>query len=132
MDMCTSGQQNEFAEDLGIIQREVQGFREAHGTIRAGIEMQTYVHEELAKGNIVSVSFLDVSAGFDTVPHSYLLRKLQMIGYGEETLKWVSSYLKDRTTRVKIKNKNVKTSENPERSTPRGTREPFFLEGIYD
>jgi hypothetical protein len=73
MDMCTSSQQNEFAEDIGIIPREVNGFREAHGTITAGIEMQTHVHEEPVKGNIVSVPFLDISTGLDSVPHLYLL-----------------------------------------------------------
>ena len=64
--------------------------------------MQTHIHREIARGNIVSVCFLDVSAGFDTVPHSYLLRKLQLIGYAGNMLKWVKSYLTGRTTRVKI------------------------------
>ena len=102
MDMCTAEQQTRFAEGIGIIPRSVHGFREGHGTITAAIEMQTHVYGELAKGNIVSVCFLDVSTGFDTVPHSYLLRKLQMIGYKEKTLQWVKSYLTGRTTKVKI------------------------------
>ena len=35
-------------------------------------EMQTHVHTQLQKGYIRSVCFLDVSAGFDTVPHTYI------------------------------------------------------------
>ena len=53
-----------------------------------------------------------MSAGFDTIPHSYLLRKLQLLGYHGKTLKWVKSYLTGRTTRVKIEtriSKPVKT-----------------------
>ena len=48
--------------------------------------------DALEEGYIVSVA-IDVSAGFDTVPQSYLLRKLQMIGYAESTLDWVGRLL---------------------------------------
>ena len=50
----------------------------------------------------MSVAFIDVSAGFDTEPHSFRLRKQQMIGYAESTLDWVASYLRGRTMRVRI------------------------------
>ena len=48
------------------------------------------------------MSLLDVSAGFDTVPHAYLLRKLEALGYSQRTLKWFISYLEDRWAMVQI------------------------------
>jgi hypothetical protein len=84
--------------------------------------MQTHVHEELLKGNIVNVCFQDVSAGFGTVPHSYLLRKLQMKGYQGKTLNWMKSYLTNRTTQVKIEtrmSRPVKTGKGVPQGGPR-------------
>ena len=61
-----------------MIPRSMHGLREGHGTIKAAIEMQTYLHGERAKGNIFFICFLDLSAGFDAVPDLYLLRILQL------------------------------------------------------
>ena len=65
-------------------------------------------------GNIVSVCFLDVGTRFDTIPHSYLLRKLQMIQ--RENTSMLKNYLTDRTTREN----NVNASDNNTRSSTRG------------
>ena len=42
--------------------------------------------DALEEGYIVSVAFIDARAGFDTLLNSFLLRKLQMIGYPESTM----------------------------------------------
>ena len=55
------------------------------------LEMGEHVQEEVSKGNLVSVCSMDISAGFDTVPHNYLLRKLEMFGYEDSALAWVDS-----------------------------------------
>ena len=36
------------------------------------------------------VAFMDVRAGFDLVPHSQPLRKLELISYDSKALKWLS------------------------------------------
>ena len=42
----------------------------------------------------MALDFLDMSAGFDTMVHLYLLRKMEVeVGMGEESLEWLSSYL---------------------------------------
>ena len=44
---------------------------------------------------MVALDFLDVSAGFDTMVHLYLLRKLEVqFGVAEKSLAWLASYLK--------------------------------------
>ena len=50
----------------------------------------------MERGRIVALCLLDVSAGFDSVPHVNLLRKLEMYGYGDGTLQWIGSYLEGR------------------------------------
>ena len=43
---------------------------------------------------------IDVRPGFVTVPHSFFLMKLPMIGYAESTMDLVVSHLSVRTTKV--------------------------------
>ena len=50
----------------------------------------------------VALAFIDVSAGFNSVPHVNLLRKLEAIGYANSTLKWLSDYLTNRTQYVVV------------------------------
>ena len=47
--------------------------------------MGEWVREETGEGKkVVALAFIDVSAGFDSVPHVNLLRKLETIGYDKE------------------------------------------------
>ena len=66
------------------------------------LKMGQHVQTEVRKGNLVSVCFMDIKAGFDTVPHTYLLRKLEMCGYEDSALEWVNSYLSNRTLTVQV------------------------------
>ena len=95
-------QMNDFSETSEILPPGMHGYRRNLGTTTALLEMQESVHSEIEKGKIVSVAFLDISAGFDTVPHTYLLRKLEMIGYEESALRWIASYLERRTQEVQV------------------------------
>ena len=59
--------------------------------------------EETGDGKkVVALAFIDVSAGFDSVPHVNLLRKLEAIGYDEGALRWLSDYLTGREQYVVI------------------------------
>ena len=47
------------------------------------------------KGELVALDFLDMSAGFDSLIHLYILRKMDIqFGMDEDSLEWVSSYIK--------------------------------------
>ena len=51
----------------------------------------------LDKGYEVCVIFFDVSKVFDTVPHSLLLAKLNELGIDPYLLRWIKSYLTNRS-----------------------------------
>ena len=95
-------QMNEYSEEIECLPPGEHGYRRELGTITALLEMQEHAHQQIAEGMLVSVCFLDISAGFDTVPHTYLLRKLEMMGYENSALEWVASYLEDRTQVVQV------------------------------
>ena len=50
----------------------------------------------------VCMVFLDVSKAFDTVPHSFLLAKLNKLGLDPYLLQWIRNYLSDRSQYVYI------------------------------
>ena len=58
------------------------------------LEVWEYVLNKTDKGELVALDFLDISAGFDTMVHLYLLRKLEVqFGVAEKSLAWLASYL---------------------------------------
>ena len=69
------------------------------GTITELLEMGEHIQEELKKIRLVSVYFMDICAGFDTVTH---VRKLEMFGYQDSALAWVDSYLSKRMQKVQV------------------------------
>ena len=47
---------------------------------------------------------IDIQKAFDTVSHDILLKKMEFIGFSEETTKWFKSYLSNRKFKAHIKN----------------------------
>ena len=63
---------------------------------------------------------LDFSKAFDKVPHQRLLHKLNYYGVGSTTLRWIQSFLRDRTQKVLLE--GVFSSSAPVLSgVPQGT-----------
>ena len=50
----------------------------------------------------VALVLLDLSAAFDTIDHCILLEELHRIGVRGDALRWMSSYLTDRTQCVSV------------------------------
>ena len=51
---------------------------------------------------LTAVVLLDMSKAFDTVDHHILISKLKDVGVSTEALKWFTSYLTNRSQRVRI------------------------------
>ena len=47
------------------------------GTTTALIEISNHLHIEIGNIGVVSICFLDISNGFDSASHTYLLMKLE-------------------------------------------------------
>ena len=67
------------------------------------------------------VTILVFSKAFDTVPHDKLLYKMNRYGVHENTLKWLSSFLKDRTMKVVVVEGEESKSVKVESGVPQGT-----------
>ena len=89
-------QLDDYQENNCLLHRGVHGFRRGRGTHTAMLETWEYVLAKTEKGNLVAIDLLDTSAAFDTLVHLYLLRKMELeVGMGEDSIKWLASYLGD-------------------------------------
>ena len=78
-------------------------YKPGHSTETALLSIKNKVHLSLARGEPTALVLLDLSAAFDTIDHSILLRYLKSwFGLGGTVLKWFASYLGDRCHVVKI------------------------------
>lgn len=72
------------------------GFRPGRGTTGNLLHLMTQVVPAVDAGRQVDVAYLDFKKAFDTVDHDVLLRKLAGIGFTLHTLKFFSTYFRDR------------------------------------
>ena len=98
-------------EQYNVLTQLNRGFRSGYST-----EPQLLVTlQDLFKSfdqNIqvhVDVAILHFSKAFDTVPHDKLLHKIDSYGIQGNTLKWLSSFLKDRTMKVVLEGEQSKS-----------------------
>ena len=78
-------------------------YKLAHSTETALLRVKNDIAQELGHGRVVLLVLLDMSAAFDTIDHDILVNRLQT-EYGIKgcVLNWFNSYLRDRSSRVKI------------------------------
>ena len=75
MEAILARQLDRYQEEHNLVHPGVHGFRKGRGTNTAMLEVWEYVLRKTEKGELVALDFLDVSAGFDTLVHLYILRK---------------------------------------------------------
>ena len=81
-----------------------------HKWYEASDDLDTYVR----------IVLLDFSKAFDLINHNLLMEKLKLFGIPVHILRWMASFLLDRTQRVKIGNKYSHTGR-PNGGVPQGT-----------
>ena len=92
----------EYLESNRILHSSHHGFRSAHSTCAALLQMyDTWVAAQ-AEGEISADIMLDMSAAFDVVDHPILLNKMRFYGFSECSLNWLTSYLSNRSQSVLI------------------------------
>ena len=80
------------------------GFRKGYGTQHCLLIMIEKFKESIDKGDEFGALLTDLSKAFDCIDHSLLIAKLHCYGLSSSSLNLISSYLLQRTQRIKINN----------------------------
>ncbi len=76
--------------------------------------------EAVDTGHGVDCIYMDYQKAFDKVPHKRLINKLRAYSIGENLIKWIEDYLKDRKQQVKINN-STSSWQNVTSGIPQGS-----------
>ena len=78
------------------------GFRKGYSPQHALLSMLRNWQNCLAKKGKVGAILMDLSKAFDCLPHGLLIAKLEAYGFGQRSLWFLYSYLRNRKHRVRI------------------------------
>lgn len=91
-----------FIDDNNILSSSQYGFREAHSTEHAILDIVSTIQTHMDKGLFSCGVFIDLKKAFDTVDHSILLDKLDYYGFRGTMNLWFKSYLSNRSQTTEI------------------------------
>ena len=106
VEKAVSYQLNEHLNKNNLYCSSQSGYRQFHSCETLNIAMFDKILKDIDDGNVVVLLLLDMSAAFDTIDHSILLRTLnQCYGISDVVHQWFSSYLTNRNFSVKVYDK---------------------------
>ena len=93
----------EYAEKTGNLEEMQSAYRMGHSTETALLKVKTDILNNMDQRRVTFLVLLDLLAAFDLVSFKLLLNCLHYrFGVTGTVLKWIASYLTNRTQRVKI------------------------------
>ena len=92
----------QYLDHFHLLSPKQSGFRPGDSTVNQLCFITHRIYESLQNGKEVRAVFIDLSRAFDKVSHPHLLYKLKTFGIGGSLLKWLNSYLCERSQRVVI------------------------------
>ena len=102
----------DYLENNGLFPSHQSAYRKFHSCETATLKIVNDLLVLLDSRSRAVLLLLDLSAAFDTVKHSRLLRKLEdQYGISGNALKWFQSYLQSRSTSVLLENNRSDTLE---------------------
>lgn len=92
-----------YSQVKPFISNKQHGFVGGRSTVTNLLEYKDYLCEVFAVGGQVDAVYTDFSKAFDKVNHSLLCKKLAVFGIHGSLLRWVHSYLNNRSQLVALK-----------------------------
>jgi len=87
----------QYLIDNDLLCNAQSGFRKKFSTQTSLHRLTEFIYESLNNSKIVGMVALDLQKAFDTVDHSILLDKLECYGFKNNSHRWFSSYLHNRS-----------------------------------
>ena len=109
-----------FMEENSIYGIYQSAYRAHHSAETALMRIHNDIAHSIDNRQSVLLVLLDLSAAFNTINHTILLRRLSGYGLSGDVLAWLTSYLCDRTYVVRVKS-GVSESDIITTGVPQGT-----------
>ena len=94
------------------------------------LELVEDLHHSMQKGQQIDIVVLDFAKAFDKISHARLLYKLEWYGIREQTLNWITDFMRNREQRVMVDG-GASTPRNVTSGVPQGSvLEPILFQ-IY-
>ena len=77
-------------------------FRKGHSTETALLQILNNIYTKVSPSLCCQMVLLDLSCAFDSLRHDILISRLEMIGINGSALKWLKSYILNRSSSVKF------------------------------
>ena len=99
-------QMSEFAEEMLLLHDRVSSFWKGHSTTTALLGIRDDIRRAMKKGEISLMVLTDFSKAFDTMCFKTTIQKFYKLGFSKTFLKWLPSYLSDRSQFIQIDDKS--------------------------
>ena len=86
----------DFLEKNNLLSSCQHAYRKSHSTETCLFELMNTLYKNLDEKLYVAVAKLDFSKAFDSISHNILLDKMQKLGFENDSLSWIKSYLSER------------------------------------
>ena len=100
LEKIVSKQMKTFLIENNILDNFQSAYRQKHSTITALIDITNNIYKAMDNAEISILVLLDYSKAFDCANHKLILAKLKSYGFTDLPLKWISSYLSNRSQQV--------------------------------
>ena len=95
-------QMTTFCESESVLRDTISSFRKGHSTNTVLMGMRDDLLRAMKKGEVTLMVLADFSKAFDTVNYKVLITKLSTLGFSKPFLRWLNSYLSDRSHFVQM------------------------------
>ena len=91
-----------FLQQHNLLSVYQSGFRSSHSTTTYLTDVTNTLLQNIDKGQLTGLVFLDLTKAFDTPDHSVLLDKLASLGFSKASVQCFKAYFTDRTQSVVV------------------------------
>ena len=84
-------------EENNLLNSKQHGFRSGESCLTQLLHHFDDIIESLSNGDDMDAIYLDYAKAFDKVAHQVLLSKLQLYGFHSKIIKWIESFLTNRS-----------------------------------
>ena len=100
LEKIVANQMKTYLINYNILDKFQSAYKQKHSTITALIDITNNIYKAMDNSEITILVLLDYSKAFDCANHKLILAKLKSFGFNETSLKWINSYLSNRSQYV--------------------------------